>query len=186
LFKKEVPPENLIKRIIKYCPFIKELDNAYVAGGFIRSYYAREKASDMDIFFIDESSFNTAIKKISNEWEMVSHTSKAVTFVNQGKVVQFISLLYGKEEDVLSLFDFTICSISVNIKSNVLILHDKFFEHLAGKELVVETLDSPFSSLLRVIKYIKKGYFISCENLARIVLKCNDKNVYMDTGDDRY
>jgi hypothetical protein len=182
LLKKEVP-ENLKRAIKAYCPETENPPvNIIIAGGFIRAYFAGERASDMDVYFnskedaekfedclLDEFQFETS-------WTNVFETERAVTYKsykNGKKTVQVIKLITGEPVEIIGKFDFTICQCCVHISPDwstcQLYIHPDFFEHLAGRILVFnpDTL-YPLSSLKRVIKYIKLGYHICDENIISI------------------
>ena len=178
---KRPAPQALVNSVIGWFPCIRYLTGAFVAGGFIRAYYAGERPNDMDLCFRDEESFETSSafmeKYRSDEWNIVFSTDRAVTYQNKDRLVQFIKFAYGEPEDLVADFDFTICAVALelelvwNSETNWVAteyMHERFFEDLAGRVLVYLGSRMPLASLKRVIKYVKRGYHICDENLISI------------------
>ncbi|MBO8169317.1 MAG: hypothetical protein H0Z35_09070 [Thermoanaerobacteraceae bacterium] len=173
-------PFALQNSIQAWLPGFDELQGAIVAGGFIRAYYAGETPSDMDLYFETEECFAQAYEKLIEwEWKEVAFTDRAVTFVKDGKTVQLIKYIFGIPQEIIEAFDFTVCAIAVNITADDAgelwkeVMHDNFFEHLAGRVLVFTGSPLPLASLKRAFKYVKRGYSICDENLVRIIEAIN-------------
>lgn len=166
---KRKAPQALCNSTLAWCPDLP--DNAIIAGGFIRAYFAGETPSDLDLYFCNEDDATKAVTALKTKgWVVVTETSRAVTFKKDGKVVQVIMCLLGEPEEILQAFDFTICAAALAKKDDEweLFMHDDFFEHLAGRILVFTGSSFPLASLKRVVKYIRRGYNICDENLIAI------------------
>ena len=168
-FINKTIPENLKRSIDNWCPEIEKMTMPIVCGGFIRSYYAGEHPADLDLYFINNMDADHAINVLSNnKWNLVSKTAFADTYVRNNKSVQIIGFLYGIPTEVISKFDFTICMCAVDYVNSTLIIHEDFFEHLAGRILIYTGSPMPLSSMKRTYKYYRRGYSICDENIIRI------------------
>jgi hypothetical protein len=170
---KRQAPDALVRSALVWLPQLESLQGAYIAGGFIRAYFAGETPSDMDLYFANEECFNQAKQALEDEgWELVFETDRAITIRNNGRIVQLIRFIFCIDPaNLIARFDFTVCAAALVIyawndtTAGDLILHDDFFEHLAGRILVFQGSPLPLSSLKRAIKYVKRGYSICDENL---------------------
>ncbi len=168
-------PQALVNSVLAWCPEV-ENRGAIIAGGFIRAYFAGEHPSDMDLYFQEQPHFDafTALMK-QRGWAEEASTERAITLLKDGKAVQLIRYVFGRPSDIIQQFDFTVCAASMivfnptNAPKGNLVLHDDFFEHLAGRVLIFQGSSLPLASLKRVIKYVKRGYSICDENLIAMV-----------------
>lgn len=85
-----------------------------------------------------------------------------VTPRNQGAIV-----VEGGVENILSNFDFTIVRAAVVSPTEVLVDED-FLEDEANRRLVIKNIHCPISSTLRFMKYAKKGYRASAEEVLKL------------------
>lgn len=182
-------PEKLIKSLQSYSEhsIVKNIENIIIAGGFIRAYFAGENPSDLDLYFKNnEELLKTKVELGDGGWVEVWKTDRATTLKKNEKLIQLISYIYGEPEEVINLFDFTICCASMTITRHEikdefddsadarielhghLILHDDFFENLSGRTLEFIGTPLPLSSLQRAFKFVKRGYNICDENIIKI------------------
>lgn len=186
MVEKEAP-NKLIISLEVYSGFsiTKNIEKIIVAGGFIRAYFAGEKPSDLDLYFrnnIDLLSVKSELE--GKEWSEVFKTDRAITLKKDGKLIQLISYVYADPSEVIDLFDFTICCAAMTVTRHEvedddsddmrielrghLIMHDDFFEHLAGRVLEFIGTPLPLSSLQRAFKFVKRGYSICDENIVKV------------------
>ncbi len=165
----------LINSILAWLPNFMELDNPIIAGGFIRAFYAGENPKDMDLYFHTKEAADKTTKILQKYgWIIIAETDKAITFKKDDKIVQVINYITGQPEEIIKVFDFTVCMACVVLSSDgknisgTEYYHNDFFEHLAGRVLNYQGSPMPLSSLKRVIKYIKRGYHICDEHLISI------------------
>jgi hypothetical protein len=186
MINKEAP-EKLIKALSYYTnhSINKNIEKIIVAGGFIRSYYAGENIADLDLYFREKGHLQeTLLELTDNGWIETFKTDRAISLRKDEKIIQLISYAYGEPDEIINIFDFTICSAAMTITRHKiqddtsdepsielkgrLVLHDDYFEHLAGRILVFTSTPLPLSSLKRVIKFLKRGYSICDENIIKI------------------
>lgn len=160
---------------------LQEVSICWMAGGCIRDYFSTGKLdSDIDIFFPDADQFEKcrkylidskerSIKTIVDEKEVVRIIPKenaVVLFQNdnvvkikyKGRKYDLVKKYFASPELTIEAFDFTVCCAAVDGKS--VFTHDTFWIDLAKRQLMINKLPFPLSTLWRLQKYIKKGYTI--------------------------
>jgi hypothetical protein len=160
---------------IKYLLDLIGQDKAYIMGGFVR-YCCTEKetikhAHDIDIYCYDQTVFDSMRKKL-NEAGFTEHKKEypvCVMFAKKGPVdfpLQLIKPIQdfnlkalGTMEEIIENFDFTVARIGV-INENEAMADDDFIADATQKKLVIKFIHCPVSSMLRIMKYAKKGFSI--------------------------
>jgi hypothetical protein len=173
-------PKALINAALSWCPELKDMEGVIIAGGFVRAFYAGEKPADLDLYFESESCYTDALDTLEGaDWEEVFKTDKAISYKRGHRKTQAIAYYFGDPETIIKGFDYTICAaaLTLNIEypdgedqepkvTGLLLLHEDFFEHLAGRVLwYTGGSPLPLSSLKRAFKYVKRGYHICDENI---------------------
>jgi hypothetical protein len=172
----------------------------FLAGGFIRAIIAGEKPSDIDLLGPDKIALEMyAVNLASARSGRVHKTDNALT------VLRWI---YDDAETLISQFDFTIVQAVIwyELVGDVpapgekwkgewkSICSDGFYPDLAARRLVyinpVRAEDAG-GSMLRVIKYIKRGYNIQVPSLAAVTarfvagLKISNDSILIIDGVER-
>lgn len=149
----------------------------FVGGGFIRAVVANEEVNDID-FFGPSGALRHVAEKFEQERKDVRKlvTKNAITIVTPGRsTLQFITRwAFDEPDDVVASFDFTVCQAVVWFDGKVYrsVVGDRFYEDLAAKRL---SYTSPVreeeagGSMLRVIKYVKRGYRIQMGDLGQVI-----------------
>jgi len=160
----------------------------FLAGGFIRAIIAGEKPSDIDLLGPDKTALEMYAVNLANSRSgRVHKTDNALTVLSSPKLpIQFITRWrYDEEETLIKQFDFTIVQAAIwyelvgeppapggkwqgEWKS---ICSDDFYPDLAARRLVYTNpvrAEDAGGSMLRVIKYIKRGYNIQVPSLAAV------------------
>lgn len=159
--------EELVRRMRDY--------KAYVAGGTVTSLFCNREINDVDVYFKNEKD---AIGFLANLMEngawVVSHTKKATQLMYDEKNVQIIHFDYYENIDRLfESFDYTVCMGAFDFERNEYNLHKDFLKHNSQRIMKFNRLTSyPIVSMLRVQKYLDKGYTISKPEFVRVVLTC--------------
>lgn len=169
-------PQALINSIHAWCPIFDKIPGAIIAGGFIRSFYRGETPKDMDLYFESQEKFDIAKKIFDNHengYHLAAETEFALSYNDSRcRSVQLIRFVFGNAAEIIHVFDFTICcavlwswKVDEERTDYNMILHDDFFEHLAGGVLVFTGSGMPLSSFKRAFKFVKRGYHICDENI---------------------
>jgi len=170
-------PRDVREMMIKY--------NLTIAGGFIRSTIAGEKPSDIDLFGETVEMLDNAANWIAaNRRARIHKTDNAITILTPSRIpLQLITRwLYKEIGPLVESFDFTIAQAAIGVIVNedgksvswTSFISDSFYPDLAARRLVytfpVRNEDAG-GSLLRVRKFLSKGYTIQAPALAGTIAR---------------
>lgn len=147
----------------------------FIAGGAVKDFLSNKPIKDLDVFFRTEQQASTFIEKFKTVpgVQIISESDNSCSvswaFANSPAqpikiVLDLIKARFGTPEQVISTFDFTICSAAVTPHS--MVFHKNYFQDLFTKSLVFNSLPD-LSGLRRVLKYVNKGFHIDESELVR-------------------
>ena len=155
--------------------------NIFVGGGFIRETIAGGTVKDIDIFV---GGGHTAIEvegliKAERPDCRAFSTDNAITILSYPRLpVQIITRwMFIEAEKLVQSFDFTVCQCAIWRDANgkwVSMCHDDFYSDLAARRLVYtfpDRKEDAGGSLMRVKKFLQRGYNIQPESLAGVVAR---------------
>ncbi len=161
----------------------------YIAGGVFKNIFNNEKFKDVDIFFENEKDYIEADEQFKNDEKYVfrykNNKVTAYKNVDTGVTVELIKHKYKSPLDMIDEFDFTITKFVYykelaegdddevkNVEWKVA-YHNKFFEHLYMKRLVIDQdlneIILPVNTFNRMFRYARYGYFPCRESKAKII-----------------
>jgi len=154
-----------------------------VGGGFVRDVVAGIDPSDVDVFSDSKERSELMAKDLvakRGEGTRMHTTQNAITVLTNNRLpVQFITRwAYSEPRLVLDSFDFTVCQAAVwrcGPGSNDAWVGwhgGGFYRDLAAKNLVYTSPkreEEAGGSLLRAIKFLRRGYRIQVTSIARLV-----------------
>lgn len=160
----------------------------FVAGGFIRAVIAGEDPADVDLFVASQTDADLVERRLSETYAVVARTANAVTMAPQnhhGLDVQIITRwMYASAERLVREFDFSVCAAAVWHEPNTGgrgparerahyagIAHERFYPDLASKRLTYlepQREEEVGGSMLRAMKYARKGYNVPLRSLAAL------------------
>jgi len=149
-----------------------------VAGGFVRAVAAGESVSDVDVFATSrELAQEAAREMIRLEGERVRHhdSRRAYNVVPEGMApVQFAwGWSFDHPGDLISSFDFTVAMAALWWERGEWrgVADPRFYPHLEERRLhyVGREGDDPRAELLRVLRYVRKGYRVEISSLGALV-----------------
>lgn len=152
----------------------------FLGGGFIRAVIAGEKISDIDMFGHNKDVLiQIGYKLATDRGHTKTHITKnAMTVLTENRLpVQFITRwLFDAPEELAKSFDFTVCQSVVYYMNGEWhsITHESFYSDLAAKRLrytYPQREEEAGGSMLRVMKYVKRGYSISPESLGGVMAR---------------
>lgn len=154
---------------------------AMLVGGALTSLLTRQPVNDFDIYFKSEEDFLKAVgdlKKndILSPYELcfLGSTDKSATFRMAGSdiKVQYIhQAFYPDVTSVFDDFDFTINMVGYDFESDKVIYNKNALHHIAQRMLVVNPKTKfPLISVLRVGKYVDRGYYISKKEMVKLLI----------------
>lgn len=153
--------------------------SAIIAGGAITALFTGNKIRDWDIYFRNAEDCAKAVTWFGINGELVNETdtSKSFRLGKQEKPYQLIVLpaLFGDPATIFTYYDFTVCmgayQFTPDGQDEGFVFGADYFKHIGQRRLVFHTGTMfPICSMLRVMKYIKKGFFITGMELLKIGL----------------
>lgn len=177
---------------------LKENPSMCIGGGFIRAIISGETPNDIDIFGRSTVELQVAAKSLQEKREEFGETIRgfstgnAITILTQGRMpIQFITRwVYPHPRDVLWSFDFTVCQAVIyycaDSKTFKGLCAETFYQDLAAKRLVYtypKRSEDAGGSLLRVIKYVRRGYNVQVDTLAGVCARLQSGIEYRDNED---
>lgn len=157
----------------------------FLAGGFIRAVIAGEVANDIDLFGFQKQFVETQAEcfQKTREGSRIHKTANAITVLSpEGRLpVQFITRwTFAEAEALANSFDFTVCKAVVWYSAEAgwkSICDDRFYADLAARRLhyTSPVCEEAGGSMMRAIKYIKRGYTIQPDSLGGVIARLADK-----------
>ena len=177
----ELDLERAVKLLPQQVQDILILHDVVVAGGYLRSVVSRERIKDIDIFSKTKEAAYAAYKDLESwQTEKAKKTStiNAVSIVVDNRFVQFIHRWVAPDpQSLINSFDFTIAKAAIwydKSKGWDSLVDDNFYADLAAKRLnycFPERKEEAAGSLMRVLKFVKKGYHIPSKSLAGVIAR---------------
>lgn len=163
-------------------PFLVKLltilpEGCFIAGGCMANLLGeREDIKDIDMFFRDNQSLEGMIELVNEgfdgEWchgeavykttydpEIGGYNPRCINFTCDGfPTIQMINTMrYGSPEAVIDTFDFTISMVATD--GTDLVFHPLAPLDIARKRLVLHRMTFSASTIGRLAKYAKRGYY---------------------------
>jgi len=184
----------LIRKKLEKVPDLLKLlekNDVILAGGAITSIFSEQPIRDFDLYFGDKDKITTVCKWFDKKMHRITQTARAVSYEyirKKEKIYLKFQLItipdtYDGHDNIFRRFDFTICMGAYYFECDKFAFHPEFFKHLAQRKLFFNpnTL-YPINSLIRVKKYLARGYTISGSDLLKLGLTIS--NLKMDTLGD--
>jgi hypothetical protein len=166
--------------VLSRCPgvlrtFMKR-SGGWLAGGFIREVIAGGQASDYDLFvhkFLQPKALAEQLQSLI-DGSYLHESENACTLISDHLPIQIISRWqFTDPAEVRDTFDYTVCKAVVYWDRGagewMSRCDDAFYPDLAARRLVYTGSDEPEASLLRMIKFIRRGYNIQVDSLSRLL-----------------
>lgn len=163
--------------------------NAFICGSYAAFLTVKNDRniypSDIDIYFFEEKGYNTCKQFLINcNYMILLDSSIATTFSIPEYYPGVLQIIKPKKlfnndtsgniTNILEHFDFTVSRIGV-INSTVGIADEDFFSHYESKELVIKHISCPLNCLIRIQKYLGKGFIIKPSEYVKILDNWADK-----------
>jgi hypothetical protein len=132
----------------------------WIAGGSVRDYFmAVNITPDFDIFFPSAIEYNLAVACLvlagaELKWE----SDNGAKYVYNGRTFDLIKKYFASPEDTINAFDFTVSMFAVD--ANQVYHGPTSFIDLAKRQLMINKITYPKSTLNRAFKYYSKGFRI--------------------------
>jgi len=164
--------ENAVKRFGKLIltELKEENINCWVAGGAVRDYFlGLPVTSDIDLFFPDERNYNLAVSYFDEAGaKTIWESDNGMKVELDGKTFDLVKKFFLSPQATIEAFDFTVSMFAVDLKT-VYTAPTSFID-LAKKQLMVNKITFPASSMSRAFKYHRKGFWI-CQGEQRKLIE---------------
>lgn len=151
----------------------------FVAGGVFKNIFNNEQFRDVDIWFNSEADLHHAVGVYTaraDEPKAITETENSYVYDVAGQHVELIKVMHGMAVEILGRFDFTVTKFAYGdldfSGDRSVTYHDKFFEHLLLKRLVIDDdtdLTFPFNTWERSYKYARYGFGLCTESKERLI-----------------
>lgn len=162
--------------------------NCVIAGGCFKDIINNEPIKDFDLFFLNESDYFEALKFYrKKEFTLVYENNNAVRFSDGINNYEIIRHINETVEGLINSFDFEITKMALTTKTikdpnsdeekvipNKLFYNERIIDLIKNKILSFDdSLNYPYSTLKRVIRYVSKGYRIDNKDLSYLAQYLN-------------
>jgi hypothetical protein len=145
-------------------------------------------AMDVDLFPKEQQNYDTLVAAmLERGFPLTYENDICVTFRwqddpdNEKPKIQIIKpsieghiKTTGTFEEVLDNFDFTVVRIGLKDDSTAIADVD-FMEHEKAHKLVIKNIVCPISSVTRITKYARKGYYISVSQIIKLFVEWDER-----------
>lgn len=167
--KQDIISEELLSKLPYLYDYLINIAKPYgfLAGGALRSLELLEDAKDFDFYAYKAEDRIKLVQAFETSGFTATHYNNNCVSLEKGDIlVQVIFSFVGNIADVIDEFDFTICRIGTD---GVKIYKDKDFDENLEKKLIrIKTVQCPIGAIRRIIKYTKKGFFVTNYNLLKL------------------
>ena len=171
----------VVSRIPKDVTELMKKRGLCIAGGFIRATISGERVTDIDLFGSDKDSLADAAKDLALKRRGRLHeTDNAFTVLTPSRrPVQFITRwLYDDPIKINESFDFTVCQAVIWWDDAASgwrsLIGERFYPDLAARRLYYlapKREEAPGGSMMRVRKFLARGYSIQAESLGLVIAR---------------
>lgn len=182
--------ENCVKYFSKQIlDELKDVCITWVGGGCVRDYFSVGKlTSDIDLYFTCEEDYlkckkyfvelttvtvskeedgKTIVTKFPKQKAKVIFENDNVTkIIYKGRPFDLVRKYFPSASETIKEFDFTVCCAAVDIHN--VYTHETFFIDLAKRQLMINKLPFPLSTMWRMQKYIQKGYYMCSGEMLKL------------------
>lgn len=130
----------------------------WLAGGALRDYFSGVHVkTDYDMFFPSELEFEKAkiyfkIRECEIKWE----SENGLKIVYKGNTYDLVKKYFPSPQRTIEAFDFTVSQFAVDFET--IYYGESSFIDLAKKQLMINKITYPASSLSRAFRYYQKGF----------------------------
>ena len=163
--------ENAVARYGKI--ILTELKEAgvktWIAGGALRDYFMAVKiTTDYDLFFPNEGEYEKAktffkAKEAEVKWE--SDNGMKVKY--NGKTYDLVKKFFESPQSTIDAFDFTVSMFAVD--NEKVYYGETTFIDLAKRQLMINKITYPASTMSRAFRYYKKGFSMCQGEMKKMV-----------------
>lgn len=146
----------------------------WIAGGALRDYFMGiHVMTDYDIFFPSEIEYEKAktffkAKNAEIKWE----SDNGMKVVYNSKTYDLVKKFFATPTDTINAFDFTVSMFAVDTER--LYYGESTFIDLAKRQLMINKITYPASTMSRAFRYYKKGFVMCVGEMKKMVEAIQD------------
>jgi hypothetical protein len=143
--------------------------NCWLAGGALRDYFMGVPIkTDYDIFFPNEKEYEKArIYFKAKEAEIKWESDNGMKVKHNGKTYDLVKKFFSNPQATIEAFDFTASMIAVD--SEKVYNGETTFIDLAKRQLMINKITYPASTLSRAFRYYKKGFTMCLGEMKKLI-----------------
>ena len=148
--------------------------SCWVAGGCLRDYFmGKAVKTDYDLFFPSEVEFTKAKDYFAkNNAETKWESDNGMKVVYNGKTYDLVKKYFATPQETIEAFDFTVSMFAVDTEK---VYHgETTFIDLSKRQLMVNKITYPASTLSRAFRYYKKGFSMCLGEMAKVIKSIQD------------
>lgn len=149
---------------------LKEADiKCWLAGGALRDYFAGVKVNtDYDLFFPNEIEYEKAktyfkAKGCEVKWE----SENGMKIAYNSKTYDLVKKFFPTPKATIDEFDFTVSMFAVD--TTTVYYGESTFIDLAKRQLMINKITYPASTMSRAFRYYKKGFSMCMGEMKKLV-----------------
>lgn len=143
--------------------------NCWIAGGCLRDYFMGVHVkTDYDMFFPNEMEYQKAsvyfhAKKAEIKWE----SGNGMKVLYEEKTIDLVKKFFSDPQETINAFDFTVSMFAVD--SEKVYFGESSFIDLAKRQLMINKVTYPASTLSRAFRYYKKGFSMCKGEMKKLI-----------------
>lgn len=143
--------------------------NCWIAGGSLRDYFSgKTTKTDHDLFFPNQLEYDKTAnyfkdKEATIKWE----SDNGMKLVYKGKTFDLIKKFFQNPTETINAFDFTVSMFAID-KDKVYYGETSFID-LAKRQLMINKITYPASTLSRAFRYKGKGFNICLGEMKKLI-----------------
>ncbi len=144
--------------------------NCWIAGGCLRDYFMGIPIkTDIDLFFPDDETRKKCVNYFKTaEAEIVWESDNGMKLKYKGKTYDIIKHYFDNPQKTIDAFDFTVSAFAVDRVA--VYFHPTAFMDLAKRQLMINVITFPASTMSRAFRYYKKGFTMCQGEMAKVVV----------------
>ena len=157
----------------------------WLAGGALRDYFAGVKINtDYDLFFPDEIEYDKAVNFFKEKEAVVKWESEnGMKVVYNKRTFDLVKKFFANPKETIDAFDFTVSMFAVDTEK--VYYGECSFIDLAKRQLMINKITYPASTMSRAFRYYKKGYQMCMGEMKKLVLSIQDMPKEEQEGEEQ-
>ena len=146
----------------------------WIAGGVVRDYFMGiPMKTDIDLFFPDLENYNKASEHFRISGAFVKWESEnGMKVIYDGRTYDLVKKHFSGPQTTIDAFDFTVSMFAVDTER--VYYGATSFIDLAKRQLIINALPFPASSMSRAFRYYKKGFNMCQGEMKKLCLAIQD------------